>query len=154
MDPLLPNLTPIAERLARLRSLVASTRPRRRLGLALPGEVQRINDMLSRIAVEVRDLEQAIAGGSPARTLEAYRAEIAAHLPAVLKLELLVDGHVVSVADTEGRDKFELHIAVPDATPGPRRIFVQANTFMVPHDLWGNNDFRPLSFRLRDLRFI
>jgi hypothetical protein len=79
---------------------------------------------------------------------------IAAHLPAVLRLELLVDGHFVSVLDTEGQDNFELRIAIPRAPTGPCQIQIKANTFLVPHELWGNNDFRPLSFRVRDLRFM
>jgi glycosyltransferase involved in cell wall biosynthesis len=79
---------------------------------------------------------------------------IAAHLPAVLTLELVINGRVVSVVDTNGREKFELRVNLPDRTPGPRDVLIQANTFMVPHDLWGNNDYRPLSFRLRALRFV
>ncbi len=75
-------------------------------------------------------------------------------LPDVLTLEVLVDGHVMVVASTAGQNRFEVRIPIPDQTPGPRQVLIHANTFMVPHDLWGNKDFRPLSFRLRDLRFI
>jgi glycosyltransferase involved in cell wall biosynthesis len=99
-------------------------------------------------------LEQDRELASGQSTLVVVGDTIAAHLPAVLKLELLVDGHVVSIVDTEGRDTFELRVAMREVTPGRRRILIHANTFLVPHDLWGNQDFRPLSFRLRDLRFV
>jgi glycosyltransferase involved in cell wall biosynthesis len=99
-------------------------------------------------------LKQHLELASGQSTLVVVGDTIPAHLPAVLRLELVVDGHVVSVADTEGLDKFELRVALPEVTPGPRQILIHANTFLVPHDLWGNNDFRPLSFRLQDIRFV
>jgi len=139
----------------RLRQLI--TRPRRSLApkgpspltVAWQGFVELHPDGWAGPQLQ-RDLE--LTPGQS--TLVLVGDTIAAHLPAVLTLELQIDGRTVSVIDTKGREKFELRVAVPDGPPGSRHVLIQANTFMVPHDLWGNNDFRPLSFRLRDLRFV
>jgi hypothetical protein len=40
-------------------------------------------------------------------------------------------------------------VPITHLAPGRYSLAVDASAYIVPHDLWGNGDFRPLAYRLR-----
>jgi len=49
-----------------------------------------------------------------------------------------------------GREQwFSTTVPITHLAPGRYSLAVDASAYIVPHDLWGNGDFRPLAYRLR-----
>lgn len=70
-----------------------------------------------------------------------------------LSIEAFVDDRSLGVRPAGGDSRFNVSWVVQNASPGPHRVRLKANGFVVPHDLLGTHDFRPLSYHLVDLRF-
>ena len=65
-----------------------------------------------------------------------------------LELEAFLDGHSLGRQQVGQRAEFDLTWPVSNITPGPHQLRIAANTFLVPHDHFGNQDYRPLSYRV------
>jgi glycosyltransferase involved in cell wall biosynthesis len=74
------------------------------------------------------------------------------HLPEPLEVELELDGRPLGRQRIGRRQEFALSVPLGDVGPGEHRLRVVANTFVSHHAYRGNQDFRPLSFKLRQLR--
>jgi len=48
--------------------------------------------------------------------------------------------------------EFRVSLPLADVPPGTRTLHIEANGSFVPHDLWGNGDYRPLAFRIARVR--
>jgi len=65
-----------------------------------------------------------------------------------LELEAFVDGHSLGRRAVGSNAEFSVTWSVPEIPSGRHELRVVASTFLVPHDQFGNQDYRPLSFRL------
>ncbi len=65
-----------------------------------------------------------------------------------LELEAFLDGHSLGRRSVGSNSKFALTWNIAETPPGRHELRVVANTFTVPHDQFGNQDYRPLSYRL------
>jgi len=72
--------------------------------------------------------------------------------PEPLTLMAAIDGRPVSQGRLTAAGPFSLALPVAGLEPGPHRLEVTSNWFLVPDDYWGNGDFRPLAFHLSGLR--
>jgi hypothetical protein len=74
------------------------------------------------------------------------------HLPATLELDLWLGERHLGRFSVGRRRAFRLEVPVGDLPRGAQVLVAQANTSVTHHDVRGNGDFRPLSFRLDRLR--
>ena len=65
-----------------------------------------------------------------------------------LELSLSVDGEPIGNRRTVQKGEFSLSVPLEGISPGKHQLKITANTFVVPYDYAGADDFRPLSFRL------
>jgi glycosyltransferase involved in cell wall biosynthesis len=65
-----------------------------------------------------------------------------------LELELTVDGRSLGSQRILSRNEFSIEWPVIGLPAGRHRFRITASQFMVPHDYFGNGDFRPLSYRV------
>jgi glycosyltransferase involved in cell wall biosynthesis len=65
-----------------------------------------------------------------------------------LELEAFLDGYSLGQKTVGSSSDFTLTWSVGKTTAGPHELRVVASTFMVPHDQFGNQDYRPLSYRV------
>lgn len=68
-----------------------------------------------------------------------------------LEIEALIGGESLGTREVGRRVEFELVWNLPQASGGRQRLQLVANSFMVPHDYFGNHDYRPLSYHLTSL---
>jgi glycosyltransferase involved in cell wall biosynthesis len=68
-----------------------------------------------------------------------------------LDLELSVDGRSLGRQRIQDRDEFSVEWHVAGLPAGRHQFRIVASRFMVPHDYFGNRDFRPLSYRVTRL---
>lgn len=72
-------------------------------------------------------------------------------MPQMLELNVSIDGRPVTQRPTVRQGEFSVIVPLADVTPGTHELRVAANTFVIPHDYMGADDFRPLSFKLLDI---
>jgi glycosyltransferase involved in cell wall biosynthesis len=65
-----------------------------------------------------------------------------------LTLEAFIDGRSLGSRAVGRESCFALSWRLADVRPGPHEVRFAASTFMVPDDRFGNQDFRPLSYRV------
>jgi glycosyltransferase involved in cell wall biosynthesis len=70
------------------------------------------------------------------------------HLRGPLELEAFLDGRSLGRRSVGSNSEFALTWSVAEALPGRHELRVVASTFLVPHDRFGNQDYRPLSYRV------
>jgi glycosyltransferase involved in cell wall biosynthesis len=68
-------------------------------------------------------------------------------LPRPLNLELAIDGRPVLRQQVTTPRPFTLTVPVGDFVPGVHLIEASTDYFIIPHDVYGNTDYRPLVFR-------
>jgi glycosyltransferase involved in cell wall biosynthesis len=74
------------------------------------------------------------------------------HLPGPLEVEAELDGRSLGRQHIGRRQEFVVTFFLGPVEPGAHRLRLVANTFVSHHAYRGTQDFRPLSFRLRQLR--
>ena len=60
---------------------------------------------------------------------------------------MTIDGQTVLQHQLATGEPFRLAVPTAGLTPGPHQLEVDASYFMLPHDIHGNNDYRPLVFQ-------
>jgi glycosyltransferase involved in cell wall biosynthesis len=75
-------------------------------------------------------------------------------LPHPLELNLFLDGQPLGRQRIGRRKDFTLNIALKAIAPGSHELKIVSNTYGVPDNFMGNGDFRPLSFKLRQLTLM
>ena len=71
-----------------------------------------------------------------------------------LDLELSVNGQSLGRRRIQDRNEFSIQWHVVGFPPGRHQFRIAASSFMVPHDYFGNQDFRPLSYRVTRLEVV
>jgi hypothetical protein len=71
--------------------------------------------------------------------------------PRDLRLGIALEGRPVQEYRAPGVPAFSCRICLTDLEPGDHLLTVSCDSFIVPHDYLGNEDHRPLSFRLQSL---
>jgi glycosyltransferase involved in cell wall biosynthesis len=72
-------------------------------------------------------------------------------LPRPLEFQLFVDQAPVGRGHAGRQQEFILKLPLGNLAPGRHELKIVANTFVVPHDYMGVQDFRPLVFKLSQL---
>jgi hypothetical protein len=72
-------------------------------------------------------------------------------LPRPLELELFLDGQPLGRQRIGRKKEFTLTVSLKAIAPGSHELKIISNTYGVPDKSMGNGDFRPLSFKLRQL---
>jgi glycosyltransferase involved in cell wall biosynthesis len=75
-------------------------------------------------------------------------------LPRPLEIEGFLDGRPVGRHRVGRARDFSVRWPLGDVSSGAHELQIVSNAYTVPHDLLGNQDFRPLSFRLEQLSLI
>jgi glycosyltransferase involved in cell wall biosynthesis len=73
-------------------------------------------------------------------------------MPQPLELTLSVDGRRVSREVIAAGGAFSVRVPLGGAAPGDHELKVTANTFVIPYDYMGADDYRPLSFKLLNIK--
>jgi hypothetical protein len=71
-------------------------------------------------------------------------------LPAPLVLTVRVSGGAPLEVTVAAEQPFRVQVPIDALAPGTHVVEVAASSSVVPHDLWGNGDHRPLSYRLHE----
>jgi glycosyltransferase involved in cell wall biosynthesis len=90
--------------------------------------------------------------GAGDRCLHLEGSTDAGHLPEPLEVAVEVDGRCLGKERIGRRQDFALDIPLGDVRPGEHQLRLLANTYVSHHAYRGTQDFRPLSFQLRQLR--
>jgi hypothetical protein len=69
-------------------------------------------------------------------------------LPRPLVLEAFADGRSLGRRTIGRKSEFEVEWRLDGLSQGTHEVRLAANTFVVPHEYFGNQDFRPLSYRV------
>ena len=69
-----------------------------------------------------------------------------------LVLEVSLNGEPLGRRTAPPTSRFEIHFPVSGVEPGTYQLRIASSDYVVPHDRLGNQDYRPLSFRLEQLR--
>lgn len=67
-------------------------------------------------------------------------------------IRIFIDGQLVSHRRVQQRSLFTLTADLRRFPPGVHQLRVVSSSYIVPHDLVGNQDYRPLAFRVKELR--
>jgi len=68
-----------------------------------------------------------------------------------LELESFLDGKSLGRRSTGRHREFSVSWPLSSAAPGRHELTVTSNAHTVPHDILGNQDYRPLAFKLEEL---
>jgi hypothetical protein len=90
--------------------------------------------------------------GPGARQLELDGCVEIGHHERPLEIEVRVDGRAVGRCAVGRRRAFRAVLPLGDVPPGDHDLRLVSNTFLVPDEFRGNEDFRPVSFKVRQLR--
>jgi glycosyltransferase involved in cell wall biosynthesis len=74
------------------------------------------------------------------------------HLPEPLEVDVELDGRPLGRQHVGRKQEFVLTVPLGEVQPGEHQLRLVANTYVSHHAYRGNQDFRPLSFKLRQLR--
>jgi len=69
-----------------------------------------------------------------------------------LEVTVAIDGREVARCETVRKGDFTVTVPIAGVAPGEHQLQVTSSTFVVPHDYMGADDYRPLAFKLRDIR--
>jgi hypothetical protein len=72
-------------------------------------------------------------------------------LPRPITVQLLVDGTPIGRYPLGRGQSFEVSIPLPTLAPGAHELTIISNTFIVPYNYIGIEDYRPLAFKLNEL---
>lgn len=72
-------------------------------------------------------------------------------MPEPLELALALDGRPAGARQTVARGAFSVSLPLGAVAPGVHELKITANTFVIPHDYMGADDFRPLSYKLSSI---
>jgi hypothetical protein len=86
--------------------------------------------------------------GPAHRSLQVVGSIILDGLPQPRALAVSVDGRVVHRHRLGARPTFSLAVPLGPLAPGPHEVTIASDTWVVPHEYVGNEDYRPLAFRL------
>jgi glycosyltransferase involved in cell wall biosynthesis len=75
-------------------------------------------------------------------------AVVGGRLPRPLVLEAFADGRSLGRRTIGRKSEFEVEWGLDGLSRGTHEVRLAANTFVVPHEYFGNQDFRPLSYRV------
>jgi glycosyltransferase involved in cell wall biosynthesis len=70
-----------------------------------------------------------------------------------LQLEVLLDGRSLGQRSAGRAREFSLSWPLGDTSPGRHELTVVSTAYTVPHDVLGNQDYRPLAFKLEHVTF-
>ncbi|MGE3507842.1 MAG: glycosyltransferase family 2 protein [Vicinamibacterales bacterium] len=73
-------------------------------------------------------------------------------MPVPLELTIAVDGREVGTQRPGGGGEFVLVVPLAGLEPGAHELTIASNTFVVPFDYVAAEDYRPLAFKLRNIR--
>jgi GT2 family glycosyltransferase len=73
-------------------------------------------------------------------------------LPRPMRIDLFMDGRHIGRHALERHRSFSIAVAVPRLRPGRCKLSITSDDFVIPHDYLINFDYRPLSFRLKQVR--
>lgn len=90
-----------------------------------------------------------VRGADPGEIL-AIAGDAPLPLPAPLSLVVRVAGVTPVEVAVQPDGAFRAEIPLTGVAPGSHIVEIAASASVVPHDLWGNGDYRPLSFRLQE----
>jgi glycosyltransferase involved in cell wall biosynthesis len=97
--------------------------------------------------VYVTDIE-----AEPGDTQLQLKGDIAiGRLPRPLEVELYVDDQLLGRQRIGRKKEFSVTFPLGVIAPGEHTVKIVSNTYSVPDNIAGNGDFRPLSFKLRQL---
>ncbi len=71
-----------------------------------------------------------------------------------LELEAFLDGRPLGRRSTGSNSVFSLTWSVAEIPSGQHELRIVASTFLVPHDQFGNQDYRPLSYRVTRVELL
>jgi hypothetical protein len=74
------------------------------------------------------------------------------HLRRPLELEAFIDDRPLGRSRVGQTGAFAVSWSLTGVSPGPHELRIKASTFAVPHEYSGNLDFRPLSYRVVQLK--
>ena len=75
------------------------------------------------------------------------------YMPQALYLKVLINGDEVGSQRLEESGEFALRFVLPSKlSPGEYTVEVQSSTWYVPHRFLRNQDFRPLAWRMADIK--
>jgi glycosyltransferase involved in cell wall biosynthesis len=74
------------------------------------------------------------------------------HQPEPLEIEFLVDGRRLGRHRVGRRTPFRAVLPLTGVAPGPHELQLLSNTYLVADDFRANADYRPLSFKLHQLK--
>lgn len=69
-------------------------------------------------------------------------------------IQLFIDEQLVFQGQVRQRSQFTLTVDTHQIPPGTHKLKVVSSSYVVPHDLAGNHDYRPLAFKLKELRQV
>ena len=69
-----------------------------------------------------------------------------------LEIEASIDGGSLGRQTVAGGSQFVVEFPLKGVRAGSHQVRIVSSQHLVPHDLLGNQDYRPLSFRLEQLR--
>ena len=72
-------------------------------------------------------------------------------MPKMVAIEIFLDGKSLGKHELGRGQSFEIAIPLPPTEPGHHELKIVSNTFVVPYNYFGINDYRPLAFKLKDL---
>lgn len=75
-------------------------------------------------------------------------------MPRAVAIELFVDGAPIAREQLGRGQAFKLSIALPPLAAGPHELKLVSNTFIVPYNYFGIDDYRPLAFKLKELAVV
>ncbi len=93
-----------------------------------------------------------VASGHTAVTVSGKTAF--GRLPRPLELEAFLDGRPLGRKSIGRARHFALTWPIDNVAPGLHELQIVSNAYTVPHDVLGNQDFRPLSFSLEQLTLV
>ncbi len=69
-----------------------------------------------------------------------------------LELHVSIDGTPLGRRTAAGKSQFSVEFPIAPVAPGTHHVRIVSSQYAVPHDVLGNQDYRPLSFKLEQLR--
>ncbi len=86
--------------------------------------------------------------GPTHRSLRVVGRSVLEGCPQPRSIAVSVDGRVVHRHRADGGPSFSLAVPLGPLRPGPHEVTIASDTCFVPHEYVGNEDYRPLAFRL------
>jgi hypothetical protein len=92
------------------------------------------------------------ARGDDPREILVITGDAPLPLAVPLSLALRLPGRSPVQVLVDGDQPFRVELPLGALASGRHEVEINASAFVVPHDIWGNGDHRPLSYRLQECR--